>query len=299
MSTINYSHLRLLAVFATVVECKSFAAAARRLQTSRSRVSEQVSQLESILGVRLLQRSTRQLLVTREGNDVYEQARQLHDVLNNIESIVTPTETRGRVAITMNHDIAHKIVLPVLEDFQRQYPLINLDLKLNDELSDLIAEQIDIGIRIGLPRDSSLIGRVIHEESLSIFASPEYLEKHGTPKSVKQLEKCQWILLPQLGNDNALRLRSKKSTVELHPDNYHRCNSPHMMHKMIEAGMGIGLLLPSTVKAEINKQTLVNLLPSLHTEPLIMSLVYPSRQQVPQRTRVLIDFLLSANLFER
>lgn len=299
MSTINFSHLRLLAVFATVIEEKSFAAAARYLHSSRSRVSEQVSQLELILGVRLLQRTTRQLLVTREGSEVYEQARALPEILKGIESIVTPQEPRGRVVITMNHDIAHKFILPILESFQEQHPLISLDLILDDEVTDLIADQIDLGIRIGLPKDNSLIGRVMHEESLRIFVSPNYLKKFSMPRTVKQLEKCKWILLPQLEYENVLRFRSKKDTVELRPENYYRCNSPHMMQKMIEAGLGIGALLPSAIKTELDNKSLVKVMPSLCTDPLIISLVYPSRQHVPQRTRVLIDFLLNANLFER
>jgi DNA-binding transcriptional LysR family regulator len=139
MSTIGNAHLRLLSVYATVVEVKSFAEAARRLKSSRSRVSEQVSQLEVVLGVRLLQRSTRQLIVTSEGAGVYEQARRLPQLLQDIESLVASTEPSGRVAITMNHDTAHKFVLPILEEFQSLYPSIQLDLVLNDERVDIIA----------------------------------------------------------------------------------------------------------------------------------------------------------------
>ena len=297
MSTINFSHLRLLAVFATVVEAKSFAGAARHLHTSRSRVSEQVSQLELALGVRLLQRSTRQLLVTREGNEVYEQARVLPAVLKSIESVITPTAPQGRVVITMNHDIAHKVILPVLGDFKKRHPLINIDLRLDDNPSDLIAEQIDLGIRIGPPKDNSLIGRVMHEESFSVFASPEYLATHGTPRTIQQLQDCQWIFLHQLSQENSLTFRWKKKTIDMKPDNFYRCNSPHMMQKMVESGLGVGALLPSLIQKEIKNETLIKLLPSLQTQPLVFTLIYPSRQHVPQRTRVLIDYLLDAKLF--
>lgn len=297
MSTIDFSHLRLLAVFATVVETHSFAAASRQLQSSRSRISEQVSQLETVLGVRLFQRSTRQLLITQEGRKVYEEAKQLPPILNNIESIVTPTEPHGRVTITMNHDIAHKFILPLLGKFQERYPLINLDLILDDEESDLIAEQIDLGIRIGPPKDNSLIGRVIHEESLDIFASPAYLAANDTPKTIEDLEKCHWILLPQFELDNVLRLRSENKTIEIHPKTYHRCNSPLMMQKMVAAGLGVGTLLPSMIMQEIDNQALIKIMPQISSEPLLFSLVYPSRRQVPQRTRVLIDFLLNTNIF--
>lgn len=295
----EFAHLRLLAIFATVVETQSFAAASRHLHSSRSRISEQVSQLETAIGVRLLQRSTRQLVLTREGKRVYEKAKLLPELLKTIESIVTTTEPQGRVVITMNHDFAHKFLLPALESFQTRYPLVSLDLRLDDDKSDLIANQIDLGIRIGLPKDDSLVGRILNEERFSIFASPEYLAKHGTPKTVKQLEKCRWILLRQYDTAYNFRQHSKNETIHLQREDYYHCDSPLMMQKMVEAGLGVGALLPCMVRDEIANKSLVPLMSSLTTEPLIISLVYPSRINVPQRTRVLIDFLLEANLFEQ
>lgn len=297
MSTIDFSHLRLLAVFATVVEVESFAAAARRLHSSRSRISEQVAQLESTLGVRLLQRSTRQLRITREGQQVYEKARQLPDILQGVEAITMPSTPNGRVVITMNHDIAHKYVLPVLDDFRQQYPQVQLDLVLNDEKLDLIGEQIDLGIRIGIPRDDSLIARVMHEERFAIFASPSYLLQSGQPKTVRELEKHRWISLTQTSHDDVQRLSQKGKMVEIRPRDFYRCNSPLMLQQMVVEGLGIGALLPTTVCAEIERGELVQLMPSLSSEPVVFSLVYPSRRQVPLRTRVLIDYLLEAQIF--
>lgn len=293
MSTVNYSHLRLLAVFATVVETGSFAAAARNIGSSRSRVSEQVSQLENVLGIRLLQRSTRQLLVTREGAEIYDKARRLPDILGEVENTVTASEPAGRVALSMNHDFAHKFLLPLLPEFQSRYPKITLDLAIDDEVRDMIAQQIDLSIRIGLPNDSALVGRVLHEESLCVFASPLYEKKFGLPKTVKDAEKHRWIILPQISSQSVL-LRSKRGRkgIEISPRDFYRCNSPLLMQKMILNGLGIGALLPSMVREEIKRHKLKEVLPSYNSEPLIFSLVYPSRKQVPQRTRVLIDFLL-------
>jgi len=293
LSTIDFSHLRLLAVFATVVETGSFAAAARQLSTSRSRVSEQVSKLEAALGVRLLQRSTRQLIVTKEGSDVFNSARQLPAVLMEVEGAVTSAEPSGRVAVTMNHDTAHRVVLPLLEEFQQRYPLIELDLVLDDHTRDFISEQIDIGIRIGLPKDNSLVGRILYEESLALYASPDYLKANGSPKTAKDIRQRRWVLLAQLSSDSVL-LKSRQSgkTIELHPEKFSRCNSPFMMQRMVIAGLGIGALLPSMVREEVRTKKLVRIMPSLKSDPLIFSLVYPSRKQVPQRVKVVIDFLL-------
>lgn len=297
MSAIDFTHLRLLAIFATVVESGSFAAAARKLSSSRSRISEQISRLEDDIGVRLLQRSTRQLNITSEGRQVYEQARQLPDILSSVEAITTPLEPSGRVAITMNHDIAHKYVLPVLEDFQQQYPQVKLDLHLDDARLDLISEQIDLAIRIGVPRDESLIARVMHEERFSLFASPDFLHKYGRPKSINDSNRFPWVLLQQANYGNVQIMRQRDNTIEIKPQNYYRCNSPLMVQKMVVQGLGIGALLPTTVKQEIEDGKLVKVMPSLTSDPLVFSLVYPSRRQVPLRTRVVIDYLLAAKMF--
>lgn len=297
MNDINYSHLKLLAIFSTVVEAGSFASAARKLSSSRSRISEQVALLEKDLGVRLLQRSTRQLTITDEGQQVYQQARQLPNILQDVEAITTPEVPSGRVAITMNHDIAHKYVLPVLSDFQALYPQVQLDLILDDSRVDLIGEQIDLAIRIGIPKDDSLIARIMHEERFVLCASPDYLNSVGIPKNKTDLEKLRWITMIQKGQQDIQYLQKQGKSYEIKLTDFYRCNSPHMVQQMTLQGLGISTLLPSTVKEAINKGDLVQVMPSVSSEPMVFSLVYPSRRQVPKRTRVLIDYLLTAKMF--
>ncbi len=296
LSTIDFTHLRLLAIYATVVECGSFAAAARKVNSSRSRISEQIAQLESDLDVRLLQRSTRQLTITTEGQQVFEQARQLPEILQGVEAITTPSVPSGRVAITMNHDIGHKYVLPVLEDFQRQFPQIQLDLILDDARRDLIAEQIDLAIRIGIPRDESLIARMMHEERFALFSSPELLQKHGTPETLAAVEQLPWVMLDQPANP---QLNYNGKTFELKPEKAYRCNSPLMVQQMVMQGLGVGIMLPTTMSKEISSGRLVQIMPALTSEALVFALVYPSRRQLPLRTRTVIDYLLTADIFGR
>ena len=298
MSTIDFGHLRLLAIFAVVVESGSFASASRKLKSSRSRISEQVAQLEHDLGVRLLQRSTRQLKITSEGQRIYDKASQLPEILHSVEAISSPEVPSGRVAITMNHDIAHKFVMPILGTLQQQYPHIQLELVLDDSRLDLIDEQIDIAIRIGIPKDESLIARVMHEERFALFASPEFLSSYGTAKTVKQLAGLPWIILSQASSHREVQhLRQKDKTVSIQPAQFYRCNSPLMMQQMVCNGLGIGALLPSTVKQEIEERKLVNIMPSISSEAMVFSLVYPSRHQVPLRTRTVINYLLEADMF--
>lgn len=294
LSTIDLAHLRLLATFAIVVECGSFAAAARRLRSSRSRISEQVAQLESSLGIRLLQRSTRKLNVTQEGQEIYQQASRLPGILEAVEAIASPTIPSGRVSITMNHDIAHKYLLPVLGTFQQEYPQIRLDLVLDDARLDLIAEQIDLAIRIGIPRDESLIARVLHEERFALFASPDFLARHQINDRPAEIEQLPWVIMSQTETQHLLR---HDNPVEIHPEKPYRCNSPLMVQQMVIQGLGVGALLPTTVRQEVKSGRLIRILPSISSEAMVFSLVYPSRRQVPLRTRAVIDFLLAARIF--
>ncbi len=297
MSTVDINRLKLLAVFVEVVSCGSFAAAARKLRSSRSRVSEQVAQLESSLGVRLLNRTTRQLSMTAEGREVFTRASDLPRILTDVEIASSQEVARGRVALTVNHDIAISRLLPALESFQQRYPRIQLDLVLSDDRLDLIAEQIDVAIRVGLPKDDSLIMRPLFEDRMHIFASPQYLQRYGEPASVSELQAHRWITLQQASPSADVNMYQGDQPVTVCPEHYHMCNSPLMLQRMVLAGLGIGCLLPSTVADELQAGDLVRLMPGLQGEALQFSLVYPSRRQMPLRTRCLIEHLLAARLF--
>jgi len=123
----------------------------------------------------LLQRSTRQLSLTPEARNVYDHACGISDILQAIETGVTSIEPRGRAALT--NGIAHKVLLPLLAEFERRYPLIALYLILNDDRLNSIHEQIDLGIRVGVPKDDSVVARPLFEQSSWIYESPKYLEK--------------------------------------------------------------------------------------------------------------------------
>jgi len=297
MSTINHTHLKALAIFVCVVENGNFAAAARQLQSSRSRVSEQILQLEQALAVRLLQRSTRQLSLTPEGRNVYDHACSIPDILQAIEAEVTSIEPRGRVALTTTNDIAHKVLLPLLAEFKRRYPLIELHLMLNDDRLNLIHEQIDLGIRVGVPKDDSIVARPLFEQSFSIYASPKYLAKNGTVKTSSQLNQHHWIALSLQRTNGILHFLQRGKPLEVKPKSYTLSNSPFMLQQMVVAGLGVGAMFETIVKQELANGELVQLLPSVKSVPITFYLVYPSRRQIPSRIRVLIDYLIENMAF--
>lgn len=297
MSTIDFSHLKHMAVFVTVVEAGSFAAAARKLNSSRSRVSEQIAQLEAAAGMRLLHRSTRQLALTSEGEKVYAKAKILPELIHEIEAVASPVEPSGRVAISTTHDIAIKHLIPVLNEFQRRYPKVQVDLIISDQKLDLIAEQIDMAIRIGLPNDDSLIGRVMYEERSALYASPAYLKEHGRPKTLDELAQHKWVVISQMSQNGEQSLIYQDKPVHINPAYYQLTNSPLVAQSLTLAGHGISTLLPVTVKEECEAGLLVPIGLGVSAFSAVFTLVYPSRRQVPARARVLIDYLLGANIF--
>ncbi|CCN49441.1 Putative Transcriptional regulator, LysR family [Vibrio nigripulchritudo MADA3029] len=298
MNASNFAHLKRMAMFAAIVEAGSFSAAARRLKTDRSKLSKQLSELEIQLGSRLIHRSTRKLSVTLEGQKVYNEVKQLPYLLAHVESLIAPKEVSGRVSLTMTYDIAINQVLPILETFREEYPDVELDLVMNDHKSDIVAENIDLALRVGSPQDSSLIARQMFEQSAHIFASPDYIEKHGMPLCADDLESHYWILLEQQSASNNLqKLFYEGKPVTVAPKHYHCCNSPLVMQTLTKMGVGIGLLIPCTIQKEIEAGELVQVACGVRSEPKIFNLVYPSRKQMPARIRHLIDFLMGADIF--
>ena len=297
MSTIDFSQLKGLAVFASVVESGSFAEAARRLNSSRSRVSEQVAALEAALNVRLLQRTTRQLMLTDEGKRVFEHAKKCHHILHDIDESLSETAPQGRVSITVTNDIAHKFLLPLLPAFKARYPKIDLSIVSSDEKLDLVANNIDIGLRIGLPRDDSLVGRVLYQERFAVYASPDYIARYGHPESIEALSEHRWILLSQFNQRTMQYLMLDNTPIEITPKYFELCNSPYLVQEMVKTGLGLSTLLPSTVQKEVENGELVRIFPRVSSETLLFTLVYPSRKHVPSRTRALIDYLVETCRF--
>lgn len=292
MSFENIKQLRALAVFAVVVENSSFSEAARKLQTSRSRVSETVAKLEAELGIRLLNRSTRNLTLTSEGKSVYQHAAQLQQILDDVEIDTNQNIMRGRISLTCNHDVGAKLLAPHFAEFQQCYPDIDLELVLDDEPLDLIAEEIDLAVRVGVPKDSSLVGRALFEDTLKIFASPDYLKRYGIPNTVEELDEHRWIQLPQLFGRKSVELRNKEKRYRVTPKRLHLCSAPLMVKEMLRCGMGLAVLLPSTTQDVINTGDIVPVLPQWTGGTLTFSIMYPSRKHLPHRTRYLIDFLV-------
>lgn len=183
-------------IFSRVVESHSFAGAAKSLSIPRSTVSRSIQDLETFLGVSLLQRTTRTLSLTPNGSLYYDHCQRILGEVQSIEETLSEStlKPRGRLRIDMTSSFARLVVLPALRTFQARYPEIDLVLTLGDRTVDLIQEGVDCVVRAGVPESSALlVARKVGSFEWITCASPDYLEQHGVPQSLDELNHHQLV----------------------------------------------------------------------------------------------------------
>ncbi|GAA4878651.1 LysR family transcriptional regulator [Ferrimonas pelagia] len=288
--------IRRLAIFACVVEQGSFTAAARTLQMGRGRISEQIAELERALSVRLLQRSTRQMQLTPEGQAVYQHCRQLlPDAQLAMEAVEgSDGDPAGRLRISAPVEFCQAVLGPFLGAFHLRYPQIDLRLDLADQTQDLLQSGIDLALRIGLPKDSAMIGRVLSPIPLGLFASQDYLARHGVPETPQALAQHRLIgmdpLPQQQGHLVLHHVDGREYQLALPPG--HSTDTPLGSSVLIEQGVGIGVGSVFKFHSGQLSERVVPVLPDWQHHSLQLSVLFPSRAQLPRRTRLFIDELV-------
>ena len=276
-----------------VVELGSFANAAQTKNIDRSVISKQISRLEDDLGVRLLNRTTRSFSLTAAGAEMVKKARELRDLLGQTVRLAENyhQEPRGVLKITSSSIIAKLYLQPVINDFQKRFPQVEVELRLDDRVVDIVAEGFDLAFRVGEPKDSTLIARKIARNRLAILASPEFINTYGMPKTI-----CELALLPAATYaSNSLRVNSinyidkdgnhKEKTIK----SVFRANDGEVLLLKALSGTAFVVLPSFILDKEVIEGQLVPLLPSLHlSEFSAMYAVYPHRD-LPVRTRLFFD----------
>jgi len=283
-----------LRVFARVAEMRSFTKAADSLGLPKTSVSAQIQQLETELGARLLHRTTRKVQLTHDGQSFYERTK---DLLADVEELATlfrseASQIAGRVRVDMSSRMARLEIVPRLPEFFAAYPHIHLELGSTDRQVDLVQEGYDCVLRGGKLPDSSLVARQIGEARVVNVASASYLEKHGTPKSVKDLEQHYLVqYVSSFGervdgfeylDGNKLRLVEMKS--------YLTVNSAESYAAACEAGLGIIQSPAPSLQASLKAGKLVEILPKLKVDPVPIYVLYPHRRNLPRRVRLFIEW---------
>ena len=281
-------------VYCSVVENDSLADAARKMNVSPSVVSKHLSALEDHLGVRLLNRTTRRISITEEGTAYYERSKQIITDVAEAEIEVSSAHTapRGLLKITAPVTFAHRHLTPHLPKFLDMFPEVEVQVQVNDRVVDLVDEGIDLAIRISQLKDSSLIARRLAPNRRYIAATPEYLERNGTPKSVDDLKDHRLITWPP-GNplndwhfliDGVDRIIKVKGAIAV--------NEGDAILTTLLAGGGLGMTQEFLAGPFVKEKKLVPLLEEIVREDNPIYAVYPSSRHLSPKVRAFVDFLV-------
>ena len=280
-----------ISVFINVLEAGSFAGAARRLGMPATTVSAKVAALERRLGFTLIQRTTRRLRPTSEGQRYFHRCRAALREIETVEEELRAASSGmgGRLRLTASVDIAQTLLPPVIAAFRNAYAAVAVDLIVTDRIADLVAEGIDLAVRVGPLRDSSLISRAFVRGPSGLFASQAYIERRGVPASPDELQHHDLIAiskpwarpLPMLAGD-------RKITIDL--SGALNCNDLLTVRSLVAMGLGISFL-PGYLA---HQHGLVPVLPELRSPYTGLYFAYPAQKFVPVRVKAFIDFAVSS-----
>jgi len=280
--------------FVAVVETQGFSAAALRLGVGKSVVSRRVGLLEKRLGVQLMQRTTRRLSLTDAGRQFHARAVHILADLEDAEQAVVDeaAELRGSLKLAAPLSFGLRHLSPAVADFLNQHPGIELDLDLNDRWVNLVEEGFDMAVRIGTLKDSSLLARRLGRVRFVTCASPEYLQRHGTPGHPSDLEQHAGLQYSNLSARQYWRFRApNRDQLIAQPDIRMRANNGDVLVQAAIAGMGI-VISPTFIVAEhLRSGRLQTVLEDFSFRQEGIYAVYPPGRLVSRRIRAFSDFL--------
>lgn len=285
-----------LAAFAAVAEAGSFTAAAERLNTTKSAVSQAVTVLERELGVQLLQRSTRKLAITEAGESFLADCRAL---LAGAEAAMERARTgraqpSGTLRLTSPQGSAG-MVARWIAAYRERYPAMRVDYVPTDRKLDLIAEHFDLTIRVGPMADSGLRAVVLEELELWTIATASYLARHGTPRKPAELARHEWIALSLLPAPWSIDFERGGRKVRVKLRGSISAASTDAVLQLVVQGAGMSVF-PSTadLRGEVEAGRLIRLFPRWATGRMFLYAAYPGNIAAPAKTRAFIDLAKEA-----
>jgi DNA-binding transcriptional LysR family regulator len=282
------TELESIRIFLTVADLASFSGAARRLGLPNATVSAAVRQLEQTLGTRLLQRTTRRVQPTQEGDAFATRARALLDDFDALRAMFRPGAdgVDGRLRVNMSVAVAVKLVLPRLGEFLARHPKLQVDLGTADRRVDLIREGYDCVLRAGALDDSSLVARPLGSYRLVNCASPAYLRQRGHPRSLDDLARHVIVQYDaQLGGSAPLwEWHDGRQTRRAPVGAALTVDGTAAYEASCVSGLGLIQVPEAGVRELLQSGALIEVLPAFRPAPMPVSFVYPSRRHVPART---------------
>ena len=287
----NVTAISDLDIFARVARTGNMSAAGREMGLSPAVVSKRISLLEDRLGARLFQRTTRQLTLTETGEGYFKRVVDILSLVEEAEDFVSRrnTKPRGLLKVTAPTSFSRLHIAPYLAEFLSRYPEIELDFHLTDNFVDIIREGFDIAIRIGELQDSSLVARKLAPDNRVICAAPAYLERHGAPKSLADLDHHNCL---SAGAQEVWRIEGPDGHEQLRLKGNIRSNSAEFVRDAMLAGLGLGLRSTWDIGPELKSGDLKVVLPQYRGSSNVgIYAVYPCREFMPAKVNALIEFL--------
>jgi len=288
-------HAGEMAAFVRVVEARGFSAAAPTLGLTPSAVSKLVTRLETRLGVRLLQRTTRPLHLTPEGELFYDAARRMVGELEALESLIagqsgTPS---GVLRVTTSLAFSTHQLAPILSEFLDRHPMLSVELLPTDRVIDMIEEGIDIAIRIGRLADTSFMARKIGEDKRLICAAPAYLARYGTPRTPQDLVRHRCIVSRERAYLNRWAFKAGSDVQEIEVTGPLAVSEGEAQLQMALQGVGIVRLTRLTVAQAVRDGKLLSLFEAQSADSGVpIHAVYPHRRHLPSKVPAFVDFLI-------
>lgn len=282
--------------FVKTAESLSFVSAARAIGISATAVGKNVARLEASLNVRLFQRSTRKVSLTVEGEMFYERCRKILDDLQDAEAMLSHSvqAPRGRLRVSLP-TIGYRFLLPMMPDFRKAYPEVELELDFNDQLVDLINDGFDVVIRSGDLVDSRLMSRRLGPFRFVLCAAPGYLERKGRPEKLLDLElhDCLRYRFVTTGKIMDWTLTSDPEITQLRLNSSLTLNNMEAMLTATIDGHGIAYMPDFLVKDVLARGELETLLDGYTKDQGIFWVVWPSSRHLSPKIRVFVDFICS------
>ena len=282
--------LNEVAIFIKVVQVGSFSQAAKQLGMPNSTVSSKISSLEKRLGTTLITRTTRRLNITPAGLTYFKKCLQgLEEIKAGEDEIAASQgEPQGLLRITAPVELGGSILPSIICDFKNKYPKVNIEVILTDRRVELLTEGVDLAIRAGELKDSTLIGKKLGQSSFLPFASPKYLKQHGEPSHPRDLKNYQCLHFTPLGSET-WKLVGPKGSLNVSVPGQIIINDLTMVKALTVAGTGISLLPSFFCSQEATSGKLVRILPGWQTAPSPVHFVYPAQKFVSSKLSAFIN----------
>ncbi len=282
-----------MAIFARVVESGSFTQAAIALGMSKGAVSKAIARLEQHLAVRLLQRTTRQLKLSSEGQAFFVYCQQVVRQADQAEHHLAELrdEPIGSIRISVAVTYGSKVIAPLIPELLQRYPKLQLELDLNDKMVDLVADEVDLAIRFGKLPSSSLIARPLTHLPIVLVASPAYLATHGVPQHPSDLVHHACISTGSGGPETSWEFLDKGQVLKVPANGPFYTNSNRAAKPTVLSGLGLMFVTRYQVEEELQSGMLVSVLPDYMPKPLPVHLVYPHRTHMKAGLKLVLQYL--------